>query len=564
MKQFSYKQLGFLIAGLVLLNILSAFFFFRVDLTADSRYTLSQQTLEIVDKIDKPLYLDVFLEGKFPGEFKRLQTETLQLLEEFEARNSNIKFEFVNPLENETKQDSVIQAFVERGLMPVRVSVQEKGVESQETVFPWAVASLGDKSTKVPLLKNGLNSDTQQKVISSVQHLEYAFANAIKIVSTEKTKKVAVMKGNGEIDDIKIADFITSVRDQYRIGTFTLDSVGTNPQKAAAYLKKYDLIVVAKPTEAFSDAEKQVLDQFIIHGGKSVWLMDQVAIETDSLFNERGSAIAFPRNQTLNLDDLFFKYGIRIAPVLVKDIGQATPIALATGQQGSNTTYSQFPWFYAPFSYPPVTTDNPIVSNIDGVKFEYANGIELLNNNIKKTVLLESSKLSIAVGTPVEVRLSMVEERPDQATFANAVPIPLAVLLEGKFTSVFNNRVLAFPDKTFLGVAKKPTAMIVIADGDVIKNQFDSNGVPLELGFDKWTNKFYGNKEFILNSINYLLDDSKLIYLRNKEIILPILDRNLVAENYVNTQIYAIVLPLIALGLAGVLIFYFRKRKYAR
>ncbi len=564
MQQFSYKQLGFLIAGLVLLNILSAFFFFRVDLTADSRYTLSQQTLEIVDKIDKPLYLDVFLEGKFPGEFKRLQTETLQLLEEFEARNSNIKFEFVNPLENETKQDSVIQAFVERGLVPVRVSVQEKGVESQETVFPWAVASLGDKSTKIPLLKNGLNPDTQQKVISSVQHLEYAFANAIKIVSTEKTKKVAVMKGNGEIDDKKIADFITSVRDQYRIGTFTLDSVGPNPQKAASYLKKYDLIVVAKPTEAFSDAEKQVLDQFVIHGGKSIWLMDQVAIETDSLFNERGSAIAFPRNQTLNLDDLFFKYGIRIAPVLVKDIGQATPIALATGQQGSNTTYSQFPWFYAPFSYPPVTTDNPIVSNIDGVKFEYANGIELLNNNIKKTVLLESSKLSIAVGTPVEVQLSMVEERPDQATFANAVPIPLAVLLEGKFTSVFNNRVLAFSDKTFLGVVKKPTAMIVIADGDVIKNQFDSNGVPLELGFDKWTNKFYGNKEFILNSINYLLDDSKLIYLRNKEIILPILDRNLVAENYVNTQIYAIVLPLIALGLAGVLIFYFRKRKYAR
>ena len=341
--QHNFKKIIVILAVLVGINIAGHFIFKRFDLTADKRYTLSETSLQIVDEITEPVYIDVFLEGNFPGEFKKLQTETQQLLEEFKAENPNVIFQFVNPLDEEANRDETIQSFLERGLTPVNVTVNEKGQQTQEVVFPWAIATCGDKSIKVPLLKNMMGASTAEKVISSVQHLEYAFANAINSVSKEKQKRVAVIKGNGELHDILIADFVKSVRDNYYIGTFTLDSVAKSPNESLKYLKKYDLAVIAKPTEVFTDAEKQVLDQFIINGGKTLWLMDHVSMEMDSLM-QTGENLAFPRD--LNLNDMFFKYGIRIRPDLIKDLMNA-PIALATGQQGSATQYSQFPWFFS-------------------------------------------------------------------------------------------------------------------------------------------------------------------------------------------------------------------------
>ena len=543
---------------IIVLNVVGHFVFKRFDLTADKRYTLSQTSLNIVAEVKEPLYIDVFLEGNFPGEFKKLQTETQQLLEEFKSNNSNIIFQFVNPLENEKEKDSIMQTFMQRGLTPVNVTVNDKGQQTQEMVFPWAVATCGNRSVKVPLLKNMMGASTAEKVVSSVQHLEYAFANAINTVAKAKKKKVAVIQGNGELQDVLMADFIKSVKDNYYIGPFTLDSVAKSPVASLKYLKKYDLAIIAKPTEAFSDEEKQVLDQFVINGGKTLWLVDQVNMEMDSLYNQSGANLAFPRD--LNLNDMFFKYGIRIRPDLIFDL-QNTPIALASGQQGSNTQYTQYPWFYSPLIYP--TLKNPIVSNLDGIKFQFTSPIEPLKNAINKTVLLQSSQYSKLVGTPAEVNLKMASERPDQKDFVGTGNYPVAVLLEGQFHSVYENRVLPFKDSTYK-TKDKAGKMIVISDGDVIKNQLDKNFQPLELGYDKWTNNLYANKEFMMNCVNYLLDDNGLINIRSKEVNLPILDKEKVYASYTQSQVITVAVPIVILLLFGLVFTFLRKRKYAK
>ncbi|MEY2693043.1 MAG: hypothetical protein RIT03_1434 [Bacteroidota bacterium] len=553
----SRKKSALLLFALVLINTLGHFFFYRFDLTQDKRYTLSATSLKLIKEIKEPLIIDVYLKGNFPGEFKKLQSETQQFLEEFKAYNSNITFQFINPLENETDRDTVMASFLAKGMLPVNVTINDKGKQTQEVVFPWALATYEGRTIKVPLLKNNMGASTAEKVVSSVQHLEYAFAHAIHTISKPKQKKIAVIKGNGELHDILMADFIKQVRENYFIGTFTLDSVAKKPAESLAYLKKYDMAIIAKPTEAFSDEEKLVLDQFVMNGGKTLWLVDQVNIELDSLYNPSGSTLAYPFD--LNLNDLFFKYGIRINPTLIKDV-LATPIALATGEKGSGTQYTQYPWFYSPLIYP--NAKHPIVSNVDGIKFQFTNGMELLKNDLKKTILLQSSPYSKTVGAPVQVRLDMVSERPEQAEFTGKGSIPVAVLVEGQFHSVYENRVLPFADKTFQKIGV-PNKMIVVSDGDVIRNQLDKEYQPLELGYDKWTNKLYGNKEFMLNCVNYLLDDSGLINIRNKTVELPLLDQEKVYANYTASQVLTIGLPLLILAAFGLVFTILRKRKYA-
>jgi gliding-associated putative ABC transporter substrate-binding component GldG len=562
-KNTNLKNLLTIVGILVVVNFAGHFFFKRFDLTADKRYTLSQTSLNIIKEVKKPLYVDVFLEGNFPGEFKKLQTETQQLLEEFKAYNPNVIFQFVNPLDKEEDREKTMQKFYDRGLTPLNVTMDEKGKQTQEVVFPWAVVTYGNKSSKVPLLKNMMGASTAQKVVSSVQHLEYAFANAFNTVSKTRKKKVAIIKGNGELHELLIADFLKSVRENYYIGPFTLDSVSKSPENTLKALQKYDLAIIAKPTEAFTDKEKQVLDQYLVRGGKTLWLVDQVNMEMDSLMGT-GENLAYPRD--LNLTDMFFKYGVRIKPDLIKDV-MATPISLATGQQGSATQYTKFPWLYSPIIYPVATVDkskiSPIVSNLDGIKFEFTTPIEVLKNNIKKTVLLQSSPYSKSVGTPVEVNLKMVEDRPDQKEFSGTGDMPVAVLIEGKFHSVYQNRVLPFKQNGFTPIGKD-SKMIVISDGDVIKNQLDKNFQPLELGFDKWTNNLYANKEFMMNCVNYLLDDNGLINIRSKEVDLPILDSQKVTEEYTYTQILTIGFPLVVLLVFGLVFTLLRKRSYSR
>ena len=556
-KQLALKQLGIVFLAIVALNFLSNFFFKRFDLTQDKRYTLSETTLNIIKTVDSPLYIDVYLEGNFPPEFTRLQNETKQLLEEFSAYNSKIIFQFKNPIEKEEMRVEVMKQFYQRGMQPLNITVEDKGKQSQEVVFPWAQATYGDKFAKVSLLKNLMGASTEEKVISSVQHLEFGFAEAITKITKDKQKKIAVIKGNGELQDPFIADFVKSVRESYYIGTFTLDSVGKQPNQTLEALKKYDLAVIAKPTEAFTEEEKLVLDQYIMNGGKTIWMVDAVSADMDSLYNETGTILAVHRE--LNLTDMFFKYGIRINPLLVKD-EYATPIKMASGNQGSETQFQEYKWRFSPFAYP--TSVHPIVKNMEGIKFEFASPIELLKNDIKKTVLLSSSEYSKTVGTPTPISLEMVTEQTTPEEYQGKGLLPMAVLLEGKFKSAYQNRVLPFADKTFQAEGKD-NKMIVISDGDVIKNQLDK-GMPLELGFDKFTNQLYGNKDFLLNCVNYLLDDNGLINIRSKDVNLPLLNKEEVYKNYTMAQIITVGLPLVILALFGFLFTFLRKRKYSK
>ena len=556
-KKQNIKQLVLIAFALIAINIIGNYFFKRFDLTEDKRYTLSQTSLNIIKNVDSPLIIDVFLEGNFPPEFKRLQDETKQLLEEFSAYNSNIIFEFANPIENEEERVAVMKQFYERGLQPLNITVENKGKQSQEVVFPWAIASYGDKSTKVSLLKNLMGASTEQKVISSVQHLEFAFAEAINKITKDKQKKIAVLKGNGELEDKYIADFLQTVKESYYIGPFTLDSVAKQPTQSLEALKKYDLVVIAKPTEVFTEEEKQVLDQYIISGGKTLWLVDAVKADMEEMFNESGTILA--HQSDLGLNDMFFKYGFRIHPLLIKD-ERATPIKLATGEQGSDTEFQQYFWKFAPFIYP--ETQNPIVKNLEGIKFEFTSPIELLNNKVKKTVLLSSSEYSKPVGTPSEISLASVTEETTPEEYQGKGLLPVAVLFEGKFSSMYTNRILPFKDNNYIAEGNT-SKMIVVSDGDVIKNQLDQNG-PLELGFDKWTNNLYGNKEFLMNCVNYLLDDTGLINIRSKDVNLPLLNKERVYQNYTMAQVLTIGLPMLILIVFGFLFTYLRKRMYTK
>lgn len=538
----------------VLVNLVSAYVHTRIDLTEDHRYTLSEPTKKIIDGFEDPVIVDILLSGKLPSEFERLKVETRQILEEFSQYNPNIKYNFINPLEDEASINGTITDLQAMGLTPTQVTVESGGKRSQEIIFPWAMVNHGQKTVKVALLKNKLGASQEELVNNSVRNLEYAFADALVKVGITDKKRVAIIKGNGELDDIHIADFLTSIRDYYNIGAITLDSVATNPQKTLDQLKGYDLAIVAKPTEAFTDGEKYVMDQFMVSGGRTLWLIDQVGMELDSLFNPEGKAMAMARD--LNLRDLFFAYGIRLRPELVNDL-YFTQIVLAAGD-GSDSQYTPVPWYYNPMVFS--RNDHPINNNLETLRFQFANAIDTLAGANSKTILLRSSPLSKLDGTPRPISLEMAETPPDKALYTHGNNA-LAVLVEGNFKSGFAQRIKPLQLSGTLEEGPE-NKMIVIADGDLIKNQI-RNGRPLELGYDKWTNNFYGNKEFLVNCLNYLLDDTGLIQIRTKQVAIPFLDQEKVATQRTKWQLLNVGLPLGLTLLFGLLFQYLRKRRYA-
>ncbi|RZK04356.1 MAG: gliding motility-associated ABC transporter substrate-binding protein GldG, partial [Flavobacterium sp.] len=391
----------------------------------------------------------------------------------------------------------------------------------------------------------------EQNINQSVQLLEYAFTDAITKLTNTNKKKIAILKGNGEINDKYLADFLISVKEYYALGEFNLDSLKNDLPKTLENLKRFEATIVAKPTEAFSDEEKYILDQYIMGGGKVIWLMDQVNIDLEHLQNPEQMSLATPLD--LNLDDLFFKYGVRINARLIQDL-LSTPIT-AKSPEGAD-----FPidWLYSPIIKS--EENHPINKNINLVKLEFANQIDTLKNNIKKTVLLKSSPQSRVVGAPVLVGLNQFMQELNESVFTNGNQITGA-LLEGNFTSAFKNRVkpFAIAKPTDDGV---PNKMIVIADGDIV-NYNSVNKKPLVNGLDQWTQQVYGNKDFLMNCVNYLLDDNGLINIRSKNIELPLLDDQKVADKYTFSQIITVGLPIVILGIFGLVFTFLRKRKYS-
>ncbi len=555
-KKQKMKFIAIVLVTTIVLNILGNSFYHRFDLTHDHRYTLSEATENLIEEVSAPIIVDVLLEGDFPSEFRRLQTETKQLLDEFNTINANVQYIFTNPLEEKDILNETIAQLQQFGLTPMEVSVKENGKTEIETVVPWAIVSYQNRSVKIPLIKNTIGATTEERVTNSIQQLEYAFADGLTKLIHPKKHKIAVLKGNGQLPDIKIADFIKTLQDYYFVGAFTLDSVSGNPQKTLKDLQKFDMIINAKPTKAFSEKEKYVLDQYIMNGGKSLWLLESVSMEIDSLMNPEGASVAIM--QDLRLGDALFSYGVRVNPVLVNDLYSA-PLVLVSGQ-GSDTQLTPYRWLYG--SLTKNNSDHPIVKNTESVKFEFSNQIDTLKNDIKKTVLLTSSKMSKLEGIPKQILLNnIIRKKPDINSYTEG-PQNLAVLLEGSFKSTYKNRVKPFK----IGTPKDQSnqnKMIVIADGDVIKNQ-TRKGEPLELGFEPSMNLKYGNKEFLLNAVNYLLDDSGLIEIRGKEIEVAFLDLEKASTNKIFWRVVNIILPLLLLGTFGFLFSFIRKRRYQK
>lgn len=546
------KKLLLPIALLFAVNYLASFFVARIDLTKNQRYTLSQPTKELLKKVDRPIFIDVLLGGNPPAEFKRIQTETKQLLEEFSTINDHIVFNIVDPMEGEGSKDQITQSLIELGLTPASVTIEQGNSISREVVFPWAMVNSGNKTVKASLLKNSLGASAEARVVNSVQQLEYTLADAIHQVTLTNKKSIAVLKGHGEMPDKYMADFLLSLRNYYRLAEFHMDSLKQQPQTILENLNRFDAAIIAKPTQAFSENEKLILDQYIMQGGKTLWLLDEVVADLDSLQNENFSSLAFPMN--LNLDDMLFKYGVRINKTLVQDL-MSTPVTVTdvNGEIPIN-------WFYSPMVAS--LENHPITKSLNVVKLEFTNSMDTLANDIKKTVLLQSSPQSRAVGIPKTYALNEFDRQQDLSEFNQGNQI-LGVLLEGTFTSAYSNRVKPFSPNNILKENTQDNKMIVISDGDIINYNY-ANKKPLEGGIDPWTKQLYGNKNFLLNSVNYLIQDNGLINIRAKDISISFLDKQKTYEQKTWWQLINIGLPIVITILFGLVFSALKRKKYSR
>ncbi len=551
-KKDNIKKLIYTLIGIIVLNVVGSFIYKRFDMTHDKRYTLSDNTKQLLKQVDIPIEFTVLLQGDdYPSEFRRLQLETKQLLEEFRDINNNIRFLFENPLENEEDVNQALYDLDQMGLSPTNIPITKQGNQSVVKIFPWAIGydDVNQRSVRVPLLVNNLGVTASENIQKSVEQLEYAFADAISKLTIKEKKSIAILKGNGEMEDKYIADFINNLKPYYQFGEFDFKQLQDDNEKVIQNLDRFDMAIIAKPTKPFSEREKYILDQYIMKGKKTMWLLDQVRIDLDSLANSSQRNVAM--GEDLNLDDMLFKYGVRVNYNLIQDY-ISVPITLKD-ERGQDLPLD---WWYSIMA--PSKENHLINKNVNVIKMEFANSMDTLANGIQKTVLLQSSDMSRAVGVPQEVELFQFQgEEP----FAGK-PSITGVLLEGNFSSAYKNRVkpFNFPSAQDDGVNNK---MIVISDGDII-NYMYSNKKFLVNGYDIWTEQIYGNKDFLTNAVHYLLDDSGVINIRAKEVKLAFFDKEKVKQKYFGSQMITVGAPIVILIVFGLVFNYFRKRKYTR
>jgi ABC-2 type transport system permease protein len=556
-KKRDLTTLGLAIIILVMLNFVASFVFHRFDLTSEKRYTLSDATKKLLGNIDDVVYVKVYLEGDFPAGFKRLRNETKEMLDEFRAySNNNIEYEFINPSENPDKkqQNEVYKQLYDKGIEPTNLEVKEESGTSQQIIFPGALVSYKGHEVPWQLLKTQLGQPAELQLNNSIQSLEYEFASCIRNLSTVIRPSIGFVEGHGELDTLEVQDIALALHQFYSV-----KSVSINNQLSA--LKGLDAIIIAKPDSSFSEKEKFIIDQFIMKGGKVLWLIDPLYTSVDSI-RVHGGTLGVP--QDLKLDNMLFKYGVRINQDMILDL-QSSAIPVNVSMRGQAPNIQLKPWIFSPLILP--TSNHPIVKNLDLIKVDFAGSLDTVAaKGIKKTILLQSSKYSRVINAPVRVDLRMVNMPPDENQFNNPYR-SLAVLLEGKFQSFYKNRIplqivndssIDYKDE---GVATK---MIVISDGDIIRNDIQySAKKAYPLGYDKYTNKTYGNKNFILNCMNYLCDDSGLIGVRSRELTLRLLDKKKINNSKLKWQLVNTALPLLVVVLFGIVQNFRRKRKYS-
>ena len=571
MKSFSFLPPLLLV---ILVNILLSWVDFRIDLTEDKKHSISEETKQILTDLEDVVFIKIYLAGDFPTEFKHLQSELLNLLTSFKSiAGDNFDYEVIDPnnTNDESEKIDLFKQLVKDGLTPTDIEIRSTSSKSSQIIFPGALIYYKDRQQAVNFLKNSVTKQAGENINASVENLEYEFIAAIHHLAKNNIEKIAFLEGNGELTDKEVYDLTESVLqdndklnyhyaiERFNIKEFEIDSskMEADISKQILDLSSFKALIIAKPTIAFNMLEKFIIDQYIMNGGKILWLIDGVNATMDSL-QKANSFIALKND--LNLDDQLFKYGVRINPNLIEDL-RSTQIPIVTGYSNNMPQQSYFPWPYYPLLFSEI--NHPISKGLDAIKCDFASSIDTIQNTIKKTILLTSSKQSRINPTPAKISLGILQNPPPIESF-NKSQLPIAVLLEGEFESVFKNRILPKEQSIDFKDKSKPTQMIVVSDGDVARNSVSNNGDIYPLGYDRFINYTYpGNKKFVMNAIHYLCDDVGLTQLKSKEIKLRLLDKEKIASNMFLIQFINIVFPLLLLLIATLLFLNFKKRKYA-
>ena len=565
---------------IVLINIIGAFIYTRFDLTSEKRYTLSDTSKGILKDLDDYVYFRVYLEGDFPAPFKKLRKETKEMLDEFRAYSKFIDYEFINPSESNdpAERQETYKILWQSGLDYYTETVQTNTGMQQIMIWPGILMSYRENEMPIDLI-SGQSGQNQETVLNnSAQDLEYKLISAIKEITTSNKQSIAFIDGHGELEDIQVYDIANTLSKKYNIKRATLNEqlnslMARDFDKDSSIVIKpaYDGIIIAKPTLPFSEKEKFILDQYIMYGGKVMWLLDPVSADMDSL---KSSESTMGLTLNLNLDDQLFRYGMR----LNKNLLLAYPcaqIGLVTGQ-GSSMQSMLLPWYYFPLLG--AASEHPIVRNLEAVKADFVSSLEPTTSapDIQKIPLLKTSDYTKVSTAPVYISLEILNERPNAKMFPQK-GLTTAYLLNGVFQSLYANRMPeSITDSPEIGFKTEsvPTSMIIVADGDIIRNQLaqldyakKNNkrvGAPLPLGYDQYTNNTYGNKQFIDNAISYLMEGEGLISVRSRELKIRLLDINKVNGNPIMWQLINVVLPSALMIILGIVLAFLRKKKYKK
>ena len=557
----SWMQFLTAAAAIILFASLSSLIRIRFDLTEDKRYTLSAPTKEILSSIENDIFIQVYLDGEIPIPLKRLKRSVGEMLDEFRlASDRKIDYEFINPSEGrDAKQrESQYQALVNKGLAAINIQAGDaEGGSTQKIIFPGMIVNYNGIEVPVNFLKNNQAISYEQNILHSVEGLEYEMIQTIATVSSDTVYRVAFIEGHDEIPEIETADITMNLAK-----FFTIDRGVING--TSGILDNYAAIIIAGPEKEFSETDKLVIDQYIMNGGKVMWLFDEVAVNSDSLVY--GETVGLYR--PLNIEDQLFRYGARVNPAIIQDL-ECTFIRLTVMSGDSRQQVVPAPWYYYPLLMP--VQDHSITRNLNRVKGEFVNYIDTvgLDPAIRKKVLLSTSNFSRTLSPPLIIRLKEAELPPDEKEFDKSY-LPVAVLLEGVFTSPFKNRMISVItlDKNLnIKTESKKTKMIVIADADIIRNEVRRVGleeIPVPLGQDKYTGQVFGNRDFLINCLNYLVDDNGIMELRSRELKLRLLDSSKIKSEKLMWQLINITGPLLIVIIAGLIHSFFRRRNYTK
>jgi len=563
-----------LIVLVLFINILSSFINWNIDLTADKKYSFAKESIAIINSLEDKLFVKVYLKGDFPAEFKKLQKSIEDLLKRFKAiANSNIDFEFIDPnnVANENEKLALFKQLVKMKLSPTDLEIKKDGKQVNQIIFPGAIVYYKDKQTAVSFLKQTPGKSPGSNINTSIEALEYEFVSAIEHLTKKRLTKIAFLEGNGELNEQQVYDITESVLDdnfnlsyyykvdRFNIKEFAVDSTTmlADLARQSALLNTYKAIIIAKPTITFNNLDKLLIDQYIMQGGKVLWLVDGVKASMDSLQNKSGTFIA--TKNVLNIDDQLLKYGVRINSNLIQDL-RSTKIPIITGYSNNIPQQSYFSW---PYSALLVSDSKHAVSRgLDGIKCEFVSSIDTFKNNIQKTILLHSSKESRLNPAPSKISLGILENPPTPNSY-NKKFLPIAILLEGEFESVFKDKLVQKNQQIQFIKKSVNTKMIVISDGDIIANDLSNSGGVYPLGYDKNIKFTYpGNKHFLINAVQYLCGDNGLSHLKVKEHNLRMLDKKKVQENRFIIQLINIAFPILLLLLFALFFVRYKKRKY--